>query len=120
MLALSPASAIAQESDTVVGTFSGEEITIGDLDIVIRELGDQLGQGPQGLGQGEEMGREDPFGRAPNEATPGQADGDVAIPDVGDLQRAREIRDELRRRSGDQSRPDKELDYIDRLLKQFN
>lgn len=47
LLALSPASAIAQESDTVVGTFSGEEITIGDLDIVIRELGDQLGQVPQ-------------------------------------------------------------------------
>ncbi|MDJ0685054.1 MAG: TIGR02302 family protein [Alphaproteobacteria bacterium] len=86
----------------------------------MERFGNQLGQGPQGLGQGEEMGREDPFGRAPNEATPGQADGDVAIPDVGDLQRAREIRDELRRRSGDQSRPDKELDYIDRLLKQFN
>ena len=41
------------------------------------------------------------------------------IPDTVDLKRAREIRDELRRRSGDRSRPEVELDYIDRLLRQF-
>jgi hypothetical protein len=35
------------------------------------------------------------------------------------VQRAREILDELRRRSSDPSRPQLERDYIDRLLKRF-
>ena len=44
---------------------------------------------------------------------------DVAIPDAGSIQRAREILDELRRRSGQSSRPQIELDYINRLLQRF-
>jgi hypothetical protein len=35
------------------------------------------------------------------------------------LQRARDILNELRKRAGEQKRPKEELDYIDRLLKQF-
>ena len=45
--------------------------------------------------------------------------GDVKIPDQNTLQKAREILDELRRRAGERSRPELELDYIDRLLKRF-
>lgn len=41
------------------------------------------------------------------------------LPTDSDLLRSREIFDELRRRSGDRSRPPLELDYIDRLLKRF-
>jgi hypothetical protein len=34
-------------------------------------------------------------------------------------QRSREILEELRRRAGESERPKPELDYIDRLLRQF-
>ena len=44
---------------------------------------------------------------------------DVKIPDENILQKSRQILDELRRRAGDRSRPEIELDYIDRLLKRF-
>ncbi|MBB6254075.1 TIGR02302 family protein [Nitrospirillum iridis] len=43
----------------------------------------------------------------------------VKIPEHGDLQRAREILEELRRRASEAGRPKEELDYIDRLLKRF-
>ncbi len=87
---------------------------------MMERFGNQMGQGQQASGQGENGQDMDPFGRAPNESAPGQAQGDVAIPEVSDLQRAREIRDELRRRAGQRTRPEQELDYIDRLLKQFD
>ena len=45
--------------------------------------------------------------------------GDVSIPDASSMQRAREILDELRRRSGEGFRPKLELDYIERLLHRF-
>jgi hypothetical protein len=61
---------------------------------------------------------QDPLGRSLPGA--GQMDtGDVKVPDKSDLQRAREILDELRRRAGESSRPRYELDYLDRLLKRF-
>jgi len=60
----------------------------------------------------------DPFGRpASNNGTYDQ--GDVKIPDEGILQKSRQILDELRRRAGERSRPQIELDYIERLLKRF-
>lgn len=43
----------------------------------------------------------------------------VKVPNAIDAQRAREILDELRKRSGQALRPPSELDYIDRLLKRF-
>ena len=43
----------------------------------------------------------------------------VKVPDEVDVQRAREILEELRRRLGDQTRPTMELDYIERLLRRF-
>ncbi len=63
-------------------------------------------------GQGQ-----DPLGRATGGQ--GSAMGDVRIPDATVLQRARDILMELRKRAGQQGRPKEELDYIDRLLKQF-
>jgi hypothetical protein len=60
----------------------------------------------------------DPFGRPPS--TGGTYDqGDVKIPDENILQKSRQILDELRRRAGDRTRPEIELDYIDRLLRRF-
>ena len=41
----------------------------------------------------------------------------VKVPDEIDVQRAREILEELRRRVGEQSRPQGEIDYLERLLR---
>jgi len=41
------------------------------------------------------------------------------VPNASDLQRARRILEELRRRSGQRSRPVFELEYIERLLRRF-
>jgi uncharacterized protein (TIGR02302 family) len=59
----------------------------------------------------------DPLGR-PLSGNGSYDQGDVKIPDQADVQKSREILDELRRRAGEQ-RPKDELDYIDRLLKTY-
>lgn len=82
-----------------------------------------MGQGPGMMGQQGQMpgqnGRgRDPLGRRPS-GYGMQDSNDVKIPEQSELQRAREILDELRRRSGQYGRPQEERNYIDRLLKQF-
>lgn len=66
---------------------------------------------------GRQQGR-DPLGRPlPGSGT---LDGEeVKIPAEADMQRARQILEELRRRAGEQNRPKAERDYIDRLLDRF-
>jgi hypothetical protein len=44
---------------------------------------------------------------------------DVKIPSEQELQRAREILNELRRRAGERERPEIEREYIERLLERF-
>jgi uncharacterized protein (TIGR02302 family) len=77
------------------------------------------GNGPRNGPDQDQFGQStDPLGRTLPGA--GQIDtGDVKIPDRSDLQRAREILDELRRRAGQSDRPRYELDYLERLLKRF-
>ena len=77
------------------------------------------GSGPRNGPDQDQFGQStDPLGRTLPGA--GQIDtGDVKIPDKSDMQRAREILDELRRRAGESQRPRYELDYLDRLLKRF-
>ena len=74
----------------------------------------------EGEGQGEMMGGQstfDPLGRRDGGFMP---DGsDVVLPEEDNFQRARDIRDELRRRAGDAARPLPERDYIERLLRRF-
>ncbi|HEV2334816.1 MAG TPA: TIGR02302 family protein [Stellaceae bacterium] len=88
-----------------------------------RQLGDMFGVpngGELGATDGNPRDRQrsDPFGRpTSNNGTIDQ--GDVKIPDASLLQKSRQILDELRRRAGERSRPQIELDYIDRLLKRF-
>ncbi len=85
-----------------------------------------LAQQQQGPGQfGQQPGQfgnvnpdSDPLGR-PLSGQNGLDAGRVQIPDEADLQRARQILDELRRRSGQSDRPLIERDYIDRLLRRF-
>ncbi len=84
-----------------------------------------IGRPGNEFGLGNRFGRSDqlepnvdPFGRTAEEG--GWWDnGDVLVPDKADLQRARQILDELRRRAGQRIRPMLELDYIDRLLRRF-
>jgi hypothetical protein len=60
----------------------------------------------------------DPLGR-PLPSTGNANSEDVRIPDDIEMQRAREILQELRRRAGEIERPQIERDYIDRLLRRF-
>ena len=82
--------------------------------------GDQPGDGP-GNPRGRQQGATnstDPLGRPMrnNEFTD---DYTVKIPGEIDVQRVRRILEELRRRLADPSRPQIELDYIERLLKDY-
>jgi hypothetical protein len=84
----------------------------------IRALGEQLMHGSGMSAGGGGSGGRDPLGRLlPGQGTPDTTT--VQLPDQRDLQRAREILDELRRRAGQRERPRLELDYIDRLLRQY-
>ncbi len=76
-------------------------------------------QGQQGVG-GQQGGNapRDPLGR-PNRSHGADTGDSVKVPDEIDIQRAREILDELRRRLGERYRPEIELDYLDRLIKRF-
>jgi uncharacterized protein (TIGR02302 family) len=71
----------------------------------------------QKMGRGGNTPR-DPLGR-PQKSEGPDLGTSVKVPNAIDAQRAREILDELRRRSGESLRPPTELDYIDRLLKRF-
>ncbi|HMM92209.1 TIGR02302 family protein [Bradyrhizobium sp.] len=82
--------------------------------------GDQPGDGP-GNPRGRQQGAAnatDPLGRPMrhNEFTD---DYTVKIPGEIDVQRVRRILEELRRRLADPARPQIELDYIERLLKDY-
>ena len=59
----------------------------------------------------------DPLGR--NNQGNSADNTDVAVPEERERQRTQAIQEELRRRGADQERPRQELDYINRLLKQF-
>ena len=64
--------------------------------------------------------RTDPLGRPLQEGASGANESaDVSLPEQMEQARTRAIQEELRKRGGERSRPQPELDYIDRLLKQF-
>lgn len=104
----------------------------GDLDEAANQQGQALEQmrqsaqqmaeqmqknAQQRLGRGGSSPR-DPFGR-PQRAQGPDFGNSVKVPDAIDAQRAREILEELRKRAGENTRPEDELEYIDRLLKRF-
>ncbi|HME19925.1 MAG TPA: DUF4175 family protein [Acetobacteraceae bacterium] len=62
----------------------------------------------------------DPLGRRYGQGSSGADESaDVTVPEERERQRTQAIQEELRRRGGERLRPQMELDYIDRLLKQF-
>jgi len=112
-----------QQAQKMMGDAAGA-LGIGDLPragTLEKDVLDALRKAAEAVASGRGkpgQGNQDPFGRvAGNRGTGGG--GDVRIPDAAVLQRARDILNELRKRAGEQGRPKEELDYIDRLLKQF-
>lgn len=119
----------------------------GDDDQSGDEAGQDEGDGDQpGLGQGDQRGgdqygpgydngrgrsgrrsadrraddRRDPFGRRLDNGVNGADESnDVRVPEEMEQARTRAIQEELRKREAERTRPQPELDYIDRLLKQF-
>jgi uncharacterized protein (TIGR02302 family) len=92
-----------------------------------QSLAQQMQQGQQGPGGPGQPGRTGQA-RANNDTDPlgrplrGRDYGDdvtVKVPGEIDVQRARRILEELRKRFADPARPQLELDYIERLLKDF-
>ncbi len=80
------------------------------------------GGAPSGEAQlgSEESGPRDPLGRPVGEGHGGQEDGsETHLPGADDGARSRQIEQELRRRDSDRTRPQPELDYLDRLLRAF-
>ncbi len=68
--------------------------------------------------QGQGNSGRDPLGR-PDKSNRPDLGLSVKVPDQIDIQRAREVLDELRRRLGEPQRPAVELDYLERLIKPF-
>lgn len=110
-----PGQAVQNQSQALDQLQQGLQSMAEQMAQQMMQQGMQAGTGrPQ---QGRAQGR-DPLGRPLPGTGPFNAEN-VEIPAEADLQRAREILDELRRRSGEQDRPKLERDYIDRLLDRF-
>jgi uncharacterized protein (TIGR02302 family) len=102
--------------DNMADAGAAQKDALDQLRQAAEELSKDLMASREQNGQGQQ-GREDPLGRAQNN---GAANGnEVKVPTASDLQRARSILQELRKRAAERGRPQEELDYIDRLLKQF-
>lgn len=84
---------------------------------LMQQFGGMPGQARGRPGR-RQFGQQDPFGRT-MDGVNGMNQGGVEIPTESDVQRARRILEELRRRAGERDRPLLERDYIDRLLKKF-
>ncbi len=87
------------------------------LEALAQNLLNQMTERMGGDQSGSASGR-DPLGRtSPNQ---GLDFGDsVSVPTEREMQRARDILEELRRRAGERDRPEIELDYLERLLRRF-
>ena len=115
------------EAGRALGEAQGEE-AVGNqaqaLDALRRGAQDMMSQMQQAMqgeqGGSQEGGRQqssdrDPLGRP--RATTGPDFGDsVKVPDEIDVQRARQILEEIRRRLGNALSPEVERDYLERLL----
>ena len=103
------------------GNGPGDQMTQDDG----MDNGNDPGQRDADAGQNGPNGEDpdvprDPLGRPTKDGTSGRADGgDVHVPDQMEQARTRDLQAELRRREGERTRPQSELDYIDRLLKAY-
>jgi uncharacterized protein (TIGR02302 family) len=83
-----------------------------------QSMSEQMSQNAQSRPGRGRAGNRDPLGRP--ERTHGPDLGlSVRVPDEIDVQRARELLDELRRRLSEPTRPEIELDYLERLIRPY-
>ena len=114
-----PGAAVPFQTEALEQLRQGAE---NAMEQMVRGMGGMIGFGPgrpMPLGTGQRPPDRDPFGRLREGEFGSYLDGDIEVPDEMEIRRAREILDELRRRSGQRNRPKPERDYIERLLRQF-
>ena len=114
-----------EQGDTA-GALDRQAEAIDNLREGMRQMGEDLRQA-EGTGEGEqgqvdgastaENGR-DPLGR-PSGQQGGIGSNESMVPEADSAARARALLDEIRRRAGEQVRPQLELDYLRRLLDLF-
>jgi uncharacterized protein (TIGR02302 family) len=83
-----------------------------------QQMGQGQGQGRGRFGEARGDNDTDPLGR-PLRGHDYSDDSSVKVPGDIDVQRARRILEELRKRFGEFTRPQEELDYLQRLLKGY-
>jgi hypothetical protein len=97
------------------GAGTAQKKALEDLQKGIANLAKQAGSGMAGAAAESQ----DPFGRP--QGAKGTISGEnLQLPDKSTLRRARQILQELRKRAGERGRSEEELDYIERLLKEFD
>jgi len=117
----------ALRDEDFAGALDNQADAIEALREGMRELAEQMAEqqqqqqgGQQGeqLGQANPNGQRDPLGRDIGQN--GQIGTEEQLLQGEDVyRRARELLDEIRRRSGEQDRPTEELEYLKRLLERF-
>lgn len=114
----------ALEQNDLPGAIDQQAEAMDALRDGMRNLGEamaeaQRNQGQQGTAEGQTGGpQQDPLGRSAG--ANGQAGTDEQLLQGEDVyRRARELLDEIRRRSGEGVRSDEEIDYLKRLLERF-
>ncbi|MDB5492298.1 MAG: hypothetical protein JWO78_2147 [Micavibrio sp.] len=105
-----------------VASVPHQEQAIKDLSEGQQQMSKKLGERMQQMmmfsfGQG----RTDPLGRPMQEGENGQPGqgSKVKIPDQAERKKIQDILEQLRKKSGELARPDYELDYYHRLMRQF-
>ncbi|MEQ3710901.1 MAG: TIGR02302 family protein [Tateyamaria sp.] len=115
----------ALRQDDFAGAIDNQSQAMEALREGMRALGEAMQQEAQNGQQGQGMSdadrradARDPLGREPgSNGSVGTEEGLLQGEDV--YRRARDLLDEIRRRSGEGQRPDVELDYLQRLLDRF-
>lgn len=114
----------ALEGDDLDGAAQAQNDALEQLKQGMQQMSEQMRQqmgNQRGPGQRDPM---DPFGRAlsDDEGPGGDAfarEGSDVVPMESDIDRSRQIFEELRTRRNQPQRPKLERDYLDRLLRQF-
>ena len=112
------------EGGDASGALDEQAQAIENLREGIRQLGEEMqreGQGRAGTEPGQALDnapQTDPLGR-PLGADGTSETGEHLLSDETEAGRAQDLLDEIRRRSGEQSRPEAERDYLNRLLDGF-
>ncbi|WP_299375239.1 TIGR02302 family protein [uncultured Tateyamaria sp.] len=115
----------ALRQDDFAGAIDNQSQAMEALREGMRALGEAMQQEAQNSQQGQGLSESDrradardPLGRDPgSNGSVGTEEGLLQGEDV--YRRARDLLDEIRRRSGEGERPDVELDYLKRLLDRF-